>query len=117
MFYLIVFYDYVELLKYFVVYLGLTSLFVLSKSWIDLTESKKIIAEKEKELIQNELKALKAQINPHFLFNSLNSIKALVEEDKSSAKEMITELSRLMSILNADLRIAFVKSNLLCYDY
>jgi two-component system, LytTR family, sensor histidine kinase AlgZ len=35
-----------------------------------------------------ELKALKAQVNPHFLFNSLNSISALTASDASKAREM-----------------------------
>ena len=95
-YYLIVFYDYIELLKYFLVYLGLTSLFILSKSWIDLADSKKILAEKEKELIHNELKALKAQVNPHFLFNSLNSIYALTLQKSDQAPEVILKLSNVM---------------------
>jgi two-component system, LytTR family, sensor kinase len=40
-----------------------------------------------------ELSALKAQINPHFLFNSLNSISSLTMRDPSSARKMIIELS------------------------
>jgi len=43
-----------------------------------------------------ELKNLREQINPHFLFNSLNSIKALVEIDKDEAKKAITKLSNLL---------------------
>ncbi len=43
-----------------------------------------------------ELKILREQINPHFLFNSLNSIKALVEIDKDEAKIAITKLSNLL---------------------
>ena len=43
-----------------------------------------------------ELKNLREQINPHFLFNSLNSIKALVEINKDEAKEAITKLSNLL---------------------
>jgi LytS/YehU family sensor histidine kinase len=43
-----------------------------------------------------ELKNLREQINPHFLFNSLNSIKALVEIDKDEAKSAITKLSNLL---------------------
>jgi len=43
-----------------------------------------------------ELKNLREQINPHFLFNSLNSIKALVEIDKDEAKMAITKLSNLL---------------------
>jgi len=37
---------------------------------------------------ESELKALKAQVNPHFLFNSLNSISALTSIDASQAREM-----------------------------
>lgn len=40
-----------------------------------------------------ELKALKAQINPHFLFNSLNSISALATVDGARAREMCIKLS------------------------
>jgi two-component system sensor histidine kinase AlgZ len=40
-----------------------------------------------------ELKALKAQINPHFLFNSLNSISALTGVDAARAREMCIRLS------------------------
>ena len=43
-----------------------------------------------------ELKNLREQLNPHFLFNSLNSIKALVEIDKDEAKIAITKLSNLL---------------------
>lgn len=40
-----------------------------------------------------ELKALRYQINPHFLYNSLNSICAVVQEDALKARQMITRLS------------------------
>ena len=43
-----------------------------------------------------ELKTLKAQINPHFMFNAMNSIRALIEEDPQNAKDAITKLSNLM---------------------
>lgn len=43
-----------------------------------------------------ELKTLKAQINPHFIFNSMNSIRALVEENPSRARNAITELSNIL---------------------
>jgi len=41
----------------------------------------------------SELKALKAQINPHFLFNSLNSISALASIDASRARDMCIQLA------------------------
>ncbi|MGA8028639.1 MAG: histidine kinase [Bryobacteraceae bacterium] len=43
-----------------------------------------------------ELKALKAQINPHFLFNSLNSISALTTIDSAKAREMCIRLSEFL---------------------
>jgi two-component system, LytTR family, sensor kinase len=43
-----------------------------------------------------ELQALKAQINPHFLFNSLNSISSLTVSDPEKAQEMVINLSTFM---------------------
>jgi sensor histidine kinase YesM len=43
-----------------------------------------------------ELQALKSQINPHFIFNSLNNIRSLVLEDPEKARSMITNLSGLL---------------------
>lgn len=43
-----------------------------------------------------ELKTLKAQLNPHFIFNAMNSIRALIEEDPEAAKSAVTKLSNLM---------------------
>ncbi|NWF49712.1 MAG: histidine kinase [Ignavibacteriaceae bacterium] len=49
-----------------------------------------------------ELKTLKSQLNPHFMFNAMNSIRALIEEDPVNAKNAITKLS---NILRYSLRI------------
>jgi LytS/YehU family sensor histidine kinase len=43
-----------------------------------------------------ELRALKAQINPHFLFNSLNSVRALIVEDPGRAQQAVTRLAGLL---------------------
>ncbi len=43
-----------------------------------------------------ELKNLRSQLNPHFLFNSLNSIRALIETEPSKAKNSVTALSNLL---------------------
>jgi two-component system, LytTR family, sensor histidine kinase AlgZ len=45
-----------------------------------------------------ELKALKAQVNPHFLFNSLNSVSALTSIDPSKAREMCILLSEFLRL-------------------
>jgi two-component system LytT family sensor kinase len=46
-------------------------------------------------LREAELRALEAQINPHFLFNCLNSIRALVAENPARAQDMITRLANI----------------------
>ncbi|HEX8602180.1 MAG TPA: histidine kinase, partial [Pseudoduganella sp.] len=43
-----------------------------------------------------ELRALQAQVNPHFFFNSLNSVRALIYEDRDAAARMIDQLAGLM---------------------
>ncbi|UCH65044.1 MAG: histidine kinase [Ignavibacterium sp.] len=43
-----------------------------------------------------ELKTLKSQLNPHFMFNAMNSIRALIGEDPESAKIALTKLSNIL---------------------
>jgi sensor histidine kinase YesM len=43
-----------------------------------------------------ELKTIKAHINPHFIFNALNSIRALIDENPERARNAITELSNIL---------------------
>lgn len=50
-----------------------------------------------------ELKTIKANINPHFIFNALNGIRALIDEDPARARRAVTELSNILrSSLNAE---------------
>ncbi len=50
-----------------------------------------------------ELKTIKAHINPHFIFNALNSIRALIDENPQRARRAITELSSILrSSLNTE---------------
>jgi hypothetical protein len=58
------------------------------------TEVQKVMLESlVKEL---ELKTIKSHINPHFIFNALNSIRALVDENPDRARTAITELSNIL---------------------
>ena len=43
-----------------------------------------------------ELRALKSQVNPHFIFNSLNSLRALIGEDPARARQAVTQLANLL---------------------
>jgi LytS/YehU family sensor histidine kinase len=79
-----------------------TSLFRLARGWFRLQE-----IEKEKTL--TELKALKSQINPHFLFNSLNNIYSLARRHSDLVPEKIIQLSDLMRHLLYESDVEFIK--------
>jgi two-component system, LytTR family, sensor kinase len=50
----------------------------------------------EASLVQIELNNLKSQLNPHFIFNALNSIRALVDENPGKSKQAINQLSNIL---------------------
>ena len=50
----------------------------------------------EANLKESQLNTLKGQINPHFMFNSLNNIRGLILEDTKKSREMITRLSEML---------------------
>lgn len=72
--------------------------------YIEFTNSETIQKVKLESLIKElQLKTIKSQMNPHFIFNALNSIRALVDEDPQRARQAITELSNILrSSIQAD---------------
>lgn len=61
-----------------------------------------------------ELRALKSQVNPHFLFNSLNSLRALIDEDAPRAREAVTRLANILrySLQSGQLETVLLKDEL-----
>ncbi|WP_394130978.1 LytS/YhcK type 5TM receptor domain-containing protein [Shewanella maritima] len=49
-------------------------------------------------LTQSELKLLQAQVNPHFLFNALNTISAIISRDPKKSKQLLQQLSQFLRI-------------------
>ena len=88
-YYFIAFYGFWDISLYFAVYLVATSLLRLARGWFRLQEI-------ESERNKAELKALRSQINPHFLFNSLNSIYSLARKNSKEVPEKIVQLSDLL---------------------
>jgi len=73
-----------------------SAFYFIIKLWQEWT-MQKIRAEKANALAQAaQLQMLRYQLNPHFLFNALNSIRALIDEDSKIAKRVITELSEFL---------------------
>jgi sensor histidine kinase YesM len=95
-YYFISYYTFADILKFVVVYVAVTSLLKLAKGWFALSETTKKIAELQKEKAEIELKALKAQVNPHFLFNSLNVLYSLVLKNSEESADAIIKLSDIL---------------------
>ena len=81
---------------FFAVYIGITSLLKLSKSWFAVSELQRKLLESEKEKVDIELKALRSQINPHFFFNTLNSIYSMTLEKDERLPSTVLQLSDMM---------------------
>jgi len=100
-YYFIAYYGFFDISLYFVIYIFATSLLRLARGWFRLQE-----IEREKTLA--ELKALKSQINPHFLFNSLNSIYSLARKNSAQVPEKVIQLSDLMRHIIYDSDVEFI---------
>jgi signal transduction histidine kinase len=80
-----------------------TMLFVFQSTITWLTASAQALARRERQLLEARLSALRLQLNPHFLFNTLNAILALVSEAGAvQAEEMILRLSSFLRASLAD---------------
>ncbi len=65
--------------------------------YVERTRRQEVDTLKLQSLVKElELKTIKSHINPHFIFNALNSIRALVDENPSRARTAITELSNIL---------------------
>jgi two-component system, LytTR family, sensor kinase len=60
------------------------------------TRNEAKLEEQKRLLIQARLEALHSQINPHFLFNTLNSVSSLIRVNPEQARTMVMRLSRIM---------------------
>jgi LytS/YehU family sensor histidine kinase len=75
------------------VILLLSATFYLTHLWLQFLRQKEAAYNAENLTREVRLKMLNYQINPHFLFNVLNSIHALIDEDKDKAKKLVIEMS------------------------
>ncbi|WP_175454207.1 sensor histidine kinase [Algoriphagus alkaliphilus] len=79
--------------RYVIVWIIIYYLYHILKKNSEITEQKLLLENVAKSA---ELELLKNQLNPHFLFNALNSIKALVLIDQEKARDAIIKLSELL---------------------
>jgi len=77
--------------------LGLCSgLYFMVRYWIELQDEREKTLRATALAHQAQLQMLRYQLNPHFLFNTLNSIRAMVIEDPGKSRQMITRLSDIL---------------------
>jgi hypothetical protein len=95
--------------------LGISTSITVMEKW---QKDRLVHQEMEQDRISSELSFLKAQINPHFFFNTLNNIYALTHVDAETSRKAIHQLSRMMRYVLYDTQnattllsqeIAFVK--------
>lgn len=90
------------------IYVVLTSFLKFIKEWIDLQDINLKIARIEQQKLEAELKTLKGQLNPHFLFNSLNNIYSLALIQSEKVPDLILRLSDLMRHIIYDSRGKYI---------
>ncbi len=98
--------------------------FFIFKSWQDTRDEARLsqlkARELEKERLQALLNQLKDQMNPHFLFNTLNTVAALIPENPSKAEQVVVKLSALLQGILASTRRthhSLTKELEFCGDY
>ncbi len=82
---------------------------------IERFKKDKELAELKQQTTELEMQALRAQMNPHFIFNSLNSITVFImENDKAKAARYLTKFSRLVRLIlqNSLTAVIYLESEL-----
>ncbi len=87
----------------FFVFFVLTILMKLAKNWVYLNQLENKKLKIKNQQIEKQLHYLKGQINPHFLFNSLNVLYALSIEKKQEVTNAILQLSEILRYVIYDL--------------
>lgn len=95
-YYFISYHSNVKIFFIFSIFLVGTTLVKLSEDWIYLNQLENDTLKLENKQIETQLSSLKAQINPHFLFNSLNVLYALALQDRKETTDAIVQLSDIL---------------------
>lgn len=89
----------------FMTFIIFTGMIKFTSDWFRIENEKKQL---ENEKLTAELNYLKAQINPHFLFNTLHNLNYLVQSKRDEAQEVIIRLSNIMRYMIYDANHTYV---------
>jgi LytS/YehU family sensor histidine kinase len=84
------------LTMFFLSILFMSGVLIAVKAIIDTRRNQSKAEQIEKQQLESEVRYLKAQMNPHFLFNAINSVYVLINIDQKKASEMLIILSDLL---------------------
>ncbi len=76
--------------------LAWSALYFGIKFWRDWQDERELAERASEEAQHAQLQALRYQLNPRFLFDALNSVRALVDEDSRGARQVVSELSEFL---------------------
>jgi len=93
-----------NILNYSIILLAWSGLYFGIKFWREWQIERENALQSAALAQKAQLEMLRYQLNPHFLFNALNSIRASVDEDRVRARQMITQLAEFLrhSLIGAD---------------
>ncbi len=108
---ILIFNSFVTILAWTVIYYAVKMVFKFNRDRVERSQL-------DASLRQAQLNTLKGQINPHFMFNSLNNIRGLMLEDVERSREMLTKLSEMLrySLTKNDLNAIAVEEELEMVD-
>ncbi len=95
-YYFISFHNKLEIYFIFFIFFILATLSKLAEDWVYLNQVENKVLKAEKKEIEHRLYYLKGQINPHFLFNSLNVLYSLAIDKKEDITNAILQLSDIL---------------------
>jgi LytS/YehU family sensor histidine kinase len=101
-YYFISYHSRAALILIFSIFLVGTTLIKLAEDWVFFNRNQNRALREKNEQIRNQLSALRAQINPHFLFNSLNVIYSLALDKNERTTDAIVQLSDVLRYIIYD---------------
>ena len=102
-YYFISYHNDLEIYLIFFLFFILSTLIKLGEDWVYLNQVENKVLKVQKQEIEHQLYSLKGQINPHFLFNSLNVLYSLAIDKKEDLTNAILQLSDILRYVLYDI--------------
>ncbi|WP_228850489.1 sensor histidine kinase [Aegicerativicinus sediminis] len=113
-YYFISYHSSIALFTIFIAFLASTTLIKLSLDWFYINRKENYDLKVRNQQMQLQLSTLRSQINPHFLFNSLNVIYSLALEKRAETKDAIVQLSHILRyvIYDSNTELVFIEDEI-----